>query len=46
LYGLKRGLSYYAKNARRTVFENMVLRKIYGSKKVKVKEDWRKLHEE
>jgi hypothetical protein len=41
--GVKPGLSQWGRN-RLQVFENKVLRKIFGLKKDKVTRDWRRLH--
>jgi hypothetical protein len=43
--GVKLGLSHYNKNTFR-VFENMVLRRIFGPNWEKVAGKWRRLHNE
>jgi hypothetical protein len=44
--GVKLGLSHLMKGHRLRVFENRVLRRIFGPKRDEVTGEWRKLHNE
>ena len=44
--GVKLGRLHLARNSRQRVFENMVLRRIFGPKKDEVTGEWRRLHTE
>jgi hypothetical protein len=44
--GVKRGFSHQGKNKRVSVFENRVLRRIFGPKREDVVGGWVKLHNE
>jgi hypothetical protein len=44
--GMKLGLLTLREECRLRVFENMVLRRIFGPKRDEVMGDWRKLHNE
>jgi hypothetical protein len=44
--GVRRGLSYWGSKIDLRVFENRVLRKIFGPKRAKVTGEWKRLHNE
>jgi len=44
--GVKLGRSHFREEGRLRVFENRVLRRIFGLKRVEVTGEWRKLHNE
>jgi hypothetical protein len=44
--GVKLGLSHCGRNLRLRVFENRVLRRIFGPKRDGVTGEWRRLHDE
>ena len=44
--GVKHGHSHWGEERRLRVFENWVLRKIFGPKREEVTGEWRKLHKE
>jgi hypothetical protein len=46
LYGCETWSLTLREEHRLRVFENRVLRRIFGPKRVEVKEEWRKLHNE
>jgi hypothetical protein len=46
LYGCKKWLLTWREECRLKVFENRVLRKIFGPKRDEVTGEWRKLHNE
>jgi len=44
--GVKLGRSYWERNRRLRVFENRVLRRLFGPKRDEVTGEWRKLYNE